>query len=46
MSRFGQHRTGIEDFHPLAPHQIGKNIMILARLFDPYHIIEQQIFAI
>ena len=46
VQRLTQQRHRIQHLDPFAAHDIGKVGVILDRLFDPEHIVEQQVFAI
>ena len=46
IQRFGEQGHGVQDLDPFAAHDIGKDGVVLDRLLDPEHIVEQQFLAI
>ena len=46
VQRLAQQRHRIQHLDPFAAHDICKDGVILDRLFDPEHIVEQQVFAV
>ncbi len=43
---FSQKRAGFQNLNAFVAHGIGKGVMILLRLFDPKHIVKEQMCAV
>ena len=46
VQRLAQQRHGVQHLDPFAAHDVGKDGVILDRLFDPEHIVKQQMLAV
>jgi hypothetical protein len=46
IKRLRKKFVNIQDFDAFVAHGVRKDVMILLRLFDPEHVIKQQILAV